>query len=87
MRLGPKLWEERYAYELRKIAITKQPMRALKAQSLTLYSRGLFSLNPWLQGLSLERSLELNFVGHLELVTTDEGINSWKNLACEFIGS
>jgi len=52
---------------------------------MTLYSRSLFSINTWLQGLSYEHSFELRFVGHLELVTTDEGIKNWKNLTCEFI--
>jgi hypothetical protein len=33
----------------------------------------------------LECSLELSFVGHLELVATYKGIESWKKLAYAFI--
>ena len=76
---------DRYHYELRKLAISQQPQYSLKTPSLTMYSLHQFTQNPWLSSSKHHESLELNFEGHLELINTPEGIQSWLNLAYEFL--
>ena len=72
-------------YELKKLAIAKQPKRPIQAPSLTLDSKTKDFLNPWLEPQSQHQLKALDFLGHLELVNTLEGIQSWSSLACDFI--
>jgi acyl carrier protein/acyl-CoA synthetase (AMP-forming)/AMP-acid ligase II len=70
-------WEKNHSYTLRKLAIANHTKRSLKTPSLTLFSSGLFSQNPWLTSSNQHQCIELNFKGHLELLNTAEGLHSW----------
>lgn len=82
---GQLKWEKRFYHELRKLAIIQQPMRDLKAPSLSIYSLGQLDKNRWLKPNSYHKDVELDFFGHLELVNSSEGIKSWNSWICNFV--
>lgn len=78
-------WQKRYFHEIRKIAILQQPKRVIKTTTMNVYSHSQMDKSPWIQPMLQHQFLQLNFSGHLELVNTHEGIQSWAPLICDFL--
>jgi hypothetical protein len=75
----------RYQHEIRKLAIAKQSRRKIMAPTLSVYASGKYCKSPWIESMSQHQSIELDFSGHLELVNSSTGIESWINHYIEFL--